>query len=279
MQLRFLHVSGPKRRSGDGRFRSGLNVINGPSNTGKSHILRLIDYVLGAQDAPEPIAEQALYDLVHLGVAMDDGSEKTFVRALQGGEIRIIDGLIKARPEPKQGIAVSARHGRSSLSKILLEQLGAAGTRIQTRAAGDTAISVIRDLDNYALITKPRSRTRTSPVLSGQYILEAGRDVRLQICPDRCRRFRRSIWPSPRRRSLCVRPRNSNCSIKQIRELDQEIAAADHDQEELEKLDSSLDAELAESFQVQEEAESDYRDLTAAAGGCGVIRGYPGSYR
>jgi DNA repair exonuclease SbcCD ATPase subunit len=48
----------------------------------------------------------------------------------------------------------------------------------------------------------------------------------------------------------------------QIREIDHEIAAADDDQEELERLDSSLDAELAESFQVQEETESDYRELT-----------------
>ena len=123
-------------------------MINGPSNTGKSHILRLIDYVLGAQNPPEPIAEQALYDLVHLGVAMDDGSEKTLVRALQGGEVRIIDGLVKSRPEPKQGIAVSARHGaKTSVSKMLLDQLGAGGARIQTRTAGDTRDLSYRDLE------------------------------------------------------------------------------------------------------------------------------------
>jgi chromosome segregation ATPase len=49
---------------------------------------------------------------------------------------------------------------------------------------------------------------------------------------------------------------------QQVRDLDQEIAEADHDHEELEKLDSSLDIELAQTFQVQEETESDYRQLT-----------------
>ncbi len=49
---------------------------------------------------------------------------------------------------------------------------------------------------------------------------------------------------------------------QQVRELDQEITAADHDREELETLNSSLDLELAESFQVQEETETDYRELT-----------------
>ena len=146
-------------------------MINGPSNTGKSHILRLIDYVLGAQTPPEPIAEQALYDLVHLGVVLDDGSEKTLVRALQGGEVRIIDGLVKLRPEPKQGIAVSARHGaKTSLSKTLLEQLGAFGTRIRTRAAGDTRDLSYRDLEKYALITETKIQDTTSPVLTGQHV-------------------------------------------------------------------------------------------------------------
>jgi hypothetical protein len=173
MQLRFLHVSGPNTEPANADFLPGLNVINGPSNTGKSHILRLIDYVLGAQNPPEPIAEQALYDLVHLGVAMDDGSEKTLVRALQGGEIRIIDGLIKARPEPKQGVSVSARHSaKVSLSKILLEQLGAAGARIQTKAAGATRDLSFRDLDSYALFNETKIQAETSPVLSGQYILK-----------------------------------------------------------------------------------------------------------
>lgn len=87
MQLRFLHVSGPATEPANIDFVAGLNVINGPSNTGKSHILRLVDYVLGAQNPPEAIAEQALYDLVHLGVAMDDGSEKTLVRRFEGAKL------------------------------------------------------------------------------------------------------------------------------------------------------------------------------------------------
>ena len=214
MQLRFLHVSGPSAAPANVDFVPGLNVINGPSNTGKSHILRLIDYVLGAQSPPEPIAEQALYDLVHVGVAMDDGSEKTLVRALQGGEVKIIDGLVKARPEPKQGTAVSARHGaKTSLSKTLLEQLGASGARIQTRAAGDTRDLSYRDLEKYAMITETKIQDTVSPVLTGQYVTKTpetaifkyvltGVDIWL------------SIWPSRILLNLCcVRPRNWNCSI------------------------------------------------------------------
>jgi len=64
MQLRFLIISGPQSRPAVVDFVAGLNVIYGGSNTGKSHILRMIDYVLGARNPPEPIVEQAEYDLV-----------------------------------------------------------------------------------------------------------------------------------------------------------------------------------------------------------------------
>ncbi len=74
MQLRFLLITGPASESAAVDFGPGLNVIYGGSNTGKSHVLRLIDYTLGAKDPPEPIPEQAGYDLVHLGLTLDNGS-------------------------------------------------------------------------------------------------------------------------------------------------------------------------------------------------------------
>lgn len=263
MQLRFLHISGPQVEPATVDFVAGLNVINGPSNTGKSHILRLIDYALGAKDPPEPIAEQALHDLVHLGLLMDDGTEKTLVRALQGGEIRILDGLTKARPEAKQGIAVSPRaNAKASLSRILLEQLGGSGKRMRTKASGETKDLSFRDLDIYSLVNETKIQAATSPVLSGQYVSKTAEtsvfkflltgvdDAALDMAkPDATHPIRQAV--------------QLELLDQQIRELDQEISEAEHDKHELEKLDSDIDEELAETFQVQEETESDYRNLMA----------------
>jgi DNA repair ATPase RecN len=118
MQLRFLIISGPQSKPAVVDFVAGLNVIYGGSNTGKSHILRVIDFVLGSGRPLEPIVEQAEYDLAHLGIVFDDGSEKTLFRALKGGDIRIIDGLFRGRPDQKQGVSVSARHGSNSRSSV-----------------------------------------------------------------------------------------------------------------------------------------------------------------
>jgi hypothetical protein len=262
MQLRFLHVSGPKTEPANVDFVAGLNVIYGPSNTGKSHILQLIDYVLGAKNPPEPIAEHALYDLVHLGVAMDDGTEKTLVRALRGSEIRIFEGLVKARPAPKQGTAVSAQHSaKVSLSKILLEQLGATGAIVQTNAAGKTRELSFRDLDDYALVDEEKIQARTSPVLTGRCMLKPVETAVFKYVltgvDDSALNIAKPETSQPMRQAALL-----ELLDHQVRELEHEITAADHDQDELVRLDSSIDAELAESFQVQEERESDYRRLT-----------------
>ena len=165
MQLRFLLVTGPKSTPAAVEFGPGLNVIYGGSNTGKSHILRLIDYVMGARLPPEPIIEQAEYDLVHLGLVLDDAREKTLVRALQGGDIRVIDGLVRRRPLASEGIQVSANHGaKVSLSKLLLAQLGASNARIRTDATGKTRDLSFRDLESVTPSwTKPRFKVHCRP--------------------------------------------------------------------------------------------------------------------
>jgi len=266
MQLRFLHISGPDVDPATVDFQAGLNVINGSSNTGKSYILRMINYLLGSRDPPEPIVEQALYDMAHLGVLLDDGTEKTFVRALAGGEVKVIDGLTKDRPSDKQGVSMSARsNARASLSKFLLEKIGrgnvtAANARIRTNASGATREFSFRDLGIYSLVNETKVMSDSSPIWTGQYITKTAEtsvfkylltgvdDKALDVAkPDTSEQVRQAA--------------QLELIDKQIRDLDQEITAADHDKDEPERLESAIDEELAESFDVQEERETDYREL------------------
>ena len=262
MQLRFLIISGPQSKPAVVDFVAGLNVIYGGSNTGKSHILRMIDYVLGARNPPEPIVEQAEYDLAHLGIVFDDGSEKTLVRALKGGDIQVIDGLFRGRPDQKQGTSVSARHGANvSLSKILLAQLGAADKRVQTNAAGATRDLSYRDLERFAIVNETKIQEGTSPVLTGQYISKTAETSVFKFLLTSVDNSALDLAKPDANRPL-RQAAQLELLDRQIREVDQEISEADQDHEELQQLDLTLDTELATSFSVQEEAERDYRALT-----------------
>jgi hypothetical protein len=263
MQLRFLLVTGPSSAPASVDFGPGLNVIYGGSNTGKTHILRLIDYVLGAKNPPEAIVEQAGYDFAHVGVVLDDGSEKTFVRALQGGNVKVLDGLTRIRPAQNDGVSVSAQHSaQNSLSRLLLAQVGAANARVRTDASGKTRDLSFRDLERHALVGEAKIQDGSSPVLFGQifaktaetsvfkYMLTGVDDSALdaaKINPDQ-----------PTRQAAQL-----ELLDRQIRDAEREIEEADQDHEELLQQDSALDFELNQTFSVQETTEAAYRELTS----------------
>ncbi|GLK68694.1 hypothetical protein [Hansschlegelia plantiphila] len=264
MQLRFLLITGPNSPPAAVEFGPGLNVIYGGSNTGKSHVLRLIDFVLGAKFPPEPIVEQAGYDLAHLGAVLDDGSERTFVRALQGGNIKVLEGLIRDRPTHALGVSVSAQHSaQNSLSRLLLAQVGAANARVRVDASGKTRDLSFRDLERHSLVNETKIQDGSSPVLSGQFVTKTAETsvfkYMLTGVDDSALDVAKPDLAQPMRQAAQL-----ELLDRQIRDTEREIADADQDHDELIKLDSALDEELSRSFVVQETAESSYRELTSS---------------
>lgn len=263
MQLRFLIVTGPRVEPAEISFGPGLNVIYGGSNTGKTHILRLVDYALGSKSPPEPIVEQAEYDLVHLGLSLDDGAEATLIRALQGGELRVLPGLVRDRPSPAAGTAMSATHGaKTSLSKFLLATLGALGARIRTNAAGTTRELSFRDLERFCLVNETKIQDEGSPVLSGQYVTKTAETsvfkYLLTGVDDSALDLAKPDPAQPLRQAAQL-----ELIDKQVRDVDRQIAEADHDADELFRLDTALDNELAQTFELQETTEASYRQLVS----------------
>lgn len=263
MQLRFLLITGPNVPPASVDFGPGLNVIYGGSNTGKTHILRLIDYVLGAKNPPEPIVEQAGYDFAHVGVVLDDGSEKTFVRALQGGNVKVLDGLTRIRPGQNDGVSVSAQHGaQNSLSRLLLAQVGAANARVRTDASGKTRDLSFRDLERHALVSETKIQDISSPVLSGQFVTKTAETsvfkYMLTGVDDSALDAAKTSADQPMRQAAQL-----ELLDRQIRDAEREIEEADQDHEELLQQDSALDVELSQTFSVQESTEATYRELTS----------------
>ena len=78
-------------------FTMGLNVISGPSNTGKSFAFWCIDYLLGAKTIKKSVAEVAPYHEGLLEIRATDGSFFTVRRDLDGAtKLRWYSGRIQA---------------------------------------------------------------------------------------------------------------------------------------------------------------------------------------
>ena len=66
LQLRRIAYTGPKQRS-EQSFSSGVNVICGASDTGKSFLAESIDFMLGGSELKD-IPERTPYGEIELGL-------------------------------------------------------------------------------------------------------------------------------------------------------------------------------------------------------------------
>lgn len=105
-------------------FTRGLNVITGPSNTGKSFAFDCIDYVFGKKDL-KTIPEANRYDSVVIEIQTINETIYTLKRNFNSNDILIKKGEASIWKD-EEAISYSSKHDPTSnnISKFLLEQSG-----------------------------------------------------------------------------------------------------------------------------------------------------------
>lgn len=83
-----IRLTGKGKSDSAIRFQAGPNVVSGDSDTGKSYLLRCIDFVLGAQEMTKVIEEAAGYELIWLELENSKHETLTLARHLTGGDVR-----------------------------------------------------------------------------------------------------------------------------------------------------------------------------------------------
>ena len=164
--LRQLNLTGPGVANAELRFARGLNVIVGPSDTGKTFIAQCIDFVMGSGTAPREIPEAARYTSIRLEIESQDGTHVYLLeRSLRGGEIRLSTHADADR-------VLGAKHqadNEDTISGFLLAMSGLDGKRVRTNQQGKTRPLSFRDLAPLILVDEESVIRATSPVLTGQY--------------------------------------------------------------------------------------------------------------
>lgn len=82
-----LIVKGAGKKDAVAEFDKELTIISGPSNTGKTCILRCIDYIFGSDNLP--FASSTGYDTIILFVTTENGSIQ-FTRKLDSNKIDVV---------------------------------------------------------------------------------------------------------------------------------------------------------------------------------------------
>lgn len=165
--LRRLALIGTGKEPAEVTFTRGLNVIAGPSDTGKSFIAQCIDFALGGGDTPKEIPEAEGYISVVLEIeANSDQRVYTLERSMRGGDVRC-----KTNGLPDRVLAAKHQGGKEdTVSQFLLDLSGLGTRKVRTNERGTTRPLSFRDIARLVIIDEETVIKENSPILSGQVI-------------------------------------------------------------------------------------------------------------
>ncbi len=152
-------------------FRRGLNIVTGPSDTGKSFALQCIDFAFGSTERPKDIPEARAHDWVVLEIESVDGSVFTIQRSLKGSPVRWYSmAFAEIRPDTTYE-ELAAKHNPKSektLSYRLLELSGLAGRVLRKNKQNVTRTVSFRNVAKFVVIDEERVISSKSPALGEQ---------------------------------------------------------------------------------------------------------------
>lgn len=146
-------------------FEKGLNVIHGPSDTGKTFIFQCIQFLLGKSKIPKRIPESNQYDYGYLQIRTYQNQSITLKRALNGGdfyqydiEYDLITPEVKRKPMNKNAI-----------SNLLLEICNMKAKKARSNEDGKTKNITFRKLHDFFLLEETELQLEMSPIAKSQY--------------------------------------------------------------------------------------------------------------
>lgn len=166
LRLDKLGFSGPSKRS-DIRFYSGVNVICGASDTGKSFLAEAVDFMLGGSEL-KVIPEREGYSAIELGLSSTEGESWNFERAISGGDFILRQGDVTEK------LRQSHAHERiDNVSGFLLAKIGLLGKRILKSSAKSKTNSLsFRNLARLVIVQEGEIQQKGSPFWGGQFTLK-----------------------------------------------------------------------------------------------------------
>ncbi len=167
--LRRLSLTGSEKVSAEVTFERGLNVIAGPSDSGKSFIAHCLDYALGGGKKPKDIPQAEGYSCVIIDIeANSDGRVYTLKRSLLGGKV-----LCTTNGLPDRWLAVKHTKDKAdTVSQFLLDLSGLGAKKVRTNERGKTRPLSFRDIVRLVIIDEETIIQEVSPALSGQHMLK-----------------------------------------------------------------------------------------------------------
>ena len=172
-QITYLALKGTDVADATVNFGTGLNVISGPSDTGKTFISECINYAFGSSKRPSAIPEAQPYESVELGIkALSTGDHFQIKRNLRGGV-----ALLTSSTQEDRILGETHDAGNEdTISYFFLTLCGFNNRLVRTNASGKTRQLSFRDIVHLIIVTEEEIIRKYSPLRSGQFPLKTVED-------------------------------------------------------------------------------------------------------
>lgn len=171
--IKNLAFVGPGRGPALIDFDYGLNVVCGASDTGKSFLIEVIDFMLGGTADLRDIPERIGYDRARLSVETKEQDLYTFEKSTEGGNFSLYKGVLKGELKVEAGEKINAKHThgkKDNISGWILDKINLFEKRIRKNQQGITKSLSFRDIARLIVVTESEIIKQSSPFLSGQVV-------------------------------------------------------------------------------------------------------------
>ncbi|UDQ98423.1 hypothetical protein AAEX28_15790 [Lentisphaerota bacterium WC36G] len=164
-QLRSLKLVGDNVEDAEIRFTSGLNLISGPSNTGKTFIFDCVDYMLGKGNIPTAIEESKKYNKALLEIEVLSSNEiYTLERSIiKNNHFNIFckqNLLGKYKKE-------NDNDNENNISFFLLNFFNLVNKKVKTNKRNKKRTLTFRDIKRLFMVSEEDIIKKGSPIFSG----------------------------------------------------------------------------------------------------------------
>lgn len=155
-------------------FKTGLNVVTGASDTGKSYLIDCIDYILGAREEPKKIKEAKEYEKIRAEIRTFDGRVFTLNRQFDDNSIYVAECAFEEfdNKAPRRLSTYHSEKNDDNISVFLLSLIKLDGKRLKKNNLNQTKSLSFRDLARFCLVSETKIIEKESPIYSGQKIEE-----------------------------------------------------------------------------------------------------------
>lgn len=162
-----LRLTGENKKDAVVQFKLGLNVISGPSNTGKTFIFDCLDFMLGSSDKLKGIPELKGYSNIFLEIEADDQVYTIETEIKNNNTYKLYRSKInKLSSEPEILKRNLDYNSKDNLNSFFLSLNNIENKKVRKNVKGDTINLSYRNVIKLALIDEERIITKASPIVS-----------------------------------------------------------------------------------------------------------------